>query len=87
MELIYGTIIGVFFIVIYILGIRMGIAISKGKEPTIINPIKAIKEAKEEEKSITAYKQKMAELDIVDRNVDVYDGSPNGQIPIEIGGK
>lgn len=71
------TIFGVFIIISFILGARVGQKIVKGEEvkielPNPVNKIREHKEIKEAEKEQT-------KMDIMVENIDNYDGTDLGQ--------
>lgn len=76
-AIILCTIVGVFIIVSYSLGLKNGQRLSKNEEVVVpnVNPIKAI--ADEKERYEERKKQEIQE--IIDYNIDNYDGTGLGQ--------
>ena len=77
-SIIYSSVTGVFIIFSFIFGIKIGQKISK-EEKIVRNPVKVIKEHKEQK----VYEEKKAEQERIDEineyNIDNYDGTGIGQ--------
>ena len=76
-AIILCTIVGVFIIVSYSLGLKNGQRLSKNEEEVVpkVNPIKAI--ADEKERNDERKKQEIQEINSY--NIDHYDGTGLGQ--------
>lgn len=75
------TIFGVFILISFILGVRIGFKLRK--EDTIsgfnLNPVKAIIERKEEKRFIEKQEEEQKQIEIMLANIDTYDGTGIGQ--------
>ena len=71
---------GFFCALCFILGAKVGQKVVRGEEietPKIsaLNPLKAYEEHKEKEE----VKKKMDKLEVISRNIEIYDGTERGQ--------
>ena len=78
-ALILCTIFGVFLIIAFVVGARVGQKVSKGEEVKLPNPISAIQEHKEQQTIKKEVEKEMEKLDIITENIDNYDGTGLGQ--------
>ena len=64
-------------IVCFIIGAKVGQAVSKGEtiETPTLNPMKAIREHREREEA----EREQSRIDTLMRNIEAYDGTANGQ--------
>lgn len=64
-------------IVCFIIGAKVGQAVSKGEtiETPTLNPMKAIREHREREEA----EREQSRIDTLWRNIEAYDGTANGQ--------
>lgn len=76
-TIIICTIFGVFLILSFIIGARVGQKIVKGEEVkiTLPNPIQKINERREKKE----VEREIEKLDIITENIDNYDGTGLGQ--------
>jgi hypothetical protein len=76
-TIIICTIFGVFLILAFIIGARVGQKIVKGEEVKVElpNPIKAIQEHNEKREA----EKEIEKIDIMVENIDNYDGTGLGQ--------
>lgn len=77
MELLALAIIGAVNILCFVVGAKVGQAVTRGETVTMpsVNPVKAVKDHKTRKEA--EYKQ--SRIDTILRNVDSYDGTPYGQ--------
>ena len=80
-AIIICTIFGVFLIVSFVIGARVGQKVAKGEEVKLEmpNPIKAIQEHKEINEEKREAEKELEILDIIADNIDNYDGTGLGQ--------
>lgn len=71
------TVFGVFLILSFVIGARVGQKIVKGEEVKVElpNPIKAVQEHREKKE----VEKEIEKLDIITENIDNYDGTGLGQ--------
>ena len=75
------VLVGIQNLICMIIGLKVGLALSKGESISLPNPIKAYKEH-------TANKEAKAELDKIEtilRNIENYDGTGFGQMDVPRG--
>lgn len=75
------VLVGIQNLICMIIGLKVGLALSKGESISLPNPIKAYKEH-------TAKKEAEAELDKIEtilRNIENYDGTGFGQMDVPRG--
>ena len=86
MELLYGIATGLLVLIAYYLGNYAGQKIVKGENVELPDPIKAIKEHKEQKEQMVftdEAKKRQAKENTIMHNIDAYDGSGIGQIDVE----
>lgn len=71
------AIVGILCITSFVMGAKLGQTVSKGEkiETPTVNPIKLYKEHKSREKA----EEELDKIDTILRNIEAYDGTPNGQ--------
>lgn len=75
-QLTLIIVIGTMNLLCFYFGAKIGQKVISGKEVKIIeNPIDAFKEHKEKEKQ----EEENKVLDVIQQNIDAYDGTPYGQ--------
>lgn len=77
MEVLLMALLTLSNILCFVIGAKVGQKVSKGEEvqlPTV-NPMEVYREHKEQRE----VERKQRELDTIMRNIDNYDGTPNGQ--------
>ena len=77
MEVLLLAVMAVSNIVCFIIGAKVGQAVSKGEkiETPSIDPLKAYREHEAKREA----QKKQTEMDVIRHNIDVYDGTSNGQ--------
>ena len=77
MELLALAIIGAVNILCFLVGAKVGQAVSRGETVQMpsVNPVKAVRD--HQARTEAEYKQSV--MDTILRNVDSYDGTPYGQ--------
>lgn len=75
--IILCTIFGVFIIVAYSLGLKNGQRLSKNEEVVVpnVNPVKVVTEEIEKHEE----KKRQEREDVINYNIDIYDGTGLGQ--------
>ena len=77
MEALYIAVVGLFNIVCFIIGAKVGQTVSKGEKVEMpnLNPLKAIRDSQARKEA----EIEQEKLDKVLRNIDRYDGTGRGQ--------
>ena len=77
MEILLVAVAGLFNILCFIVGAKVGQAVSKGEKVEMpkVNPIQEIREAAERKEA----KRKQGRIDAILQNIDNYDGTSAGQ--------
>lgn len=80
-AIILCTIFGVFIMFAFIKGIEIGIKTRKDEtiEISTLNPIKVIKEKKQEKEFFLQQEAEQKRIDVMLENIDKYDGTEIGQ--------
>ena len=78
MEILLCTIFGVFILLSFVIGVRIGQKVNNN-ETIRLNPIKAIDEYKEEKEVKRQIKETETKLNVMLDNIDSYDGTGLGQ--------
>ena len=78
MEIILCTVFGVFILLSFVIGVRIGQKVNND-EPIRLNPIRAIDEYKEEKEVKRQIKEAESKLNVMFDNIDTYDGTGLGQ--------
>lgn len=80
-TIILCTIFGVFILISFITGIKIGVKLRKSETIEIpnLNPIKVIKERKEEKEFIEQQEEEQRQIEVMLANIDAYDGTEIGQ--------
>jgi hypothetical protein len=84
MEVLLLAIMGVVNIACFMIGAKVGQQVSKGetiKTPTV-NPVQAIKERRAMEEAKLEQQLEQDRTDIILRNIEAYDGTEYGQMPV-----
>lgn len=78
MEILLCTVFGVFILLSFVIGVRIGQKVNNN-ETIRLNPIKAIDEYKEEKEVKRQIKETETKLNVMLDNIDSYDGTGLGQ--------
>lgn len=78
MEILLCTVFGVFILLSFVIGVRIGQKVNND-EPIRLNPIRAIDEYKEEKEVKRQIKETETKLNVMLDNIDTYDGTGLGQ--------
>ena len=78
MEILLCTIFGVFILLSFVIGVRIGQKVNND-EPIRLNPVRAIDEYKEEKEVKRQIKEAESKLNVMLDNIDTYDGTGLGQ--------
>ena len=78
MEILLCTVFGVFILLSFVIGVRIGQKVNND-EPIRLNPIRAIDEYKEEKEVKRQIKEAESKLTVMFDNIDTYDGTGLGQ--------
>lgn len=78
MEILLCTVFGVFILISFVIGVRIGQKVSND-EPIRLNPVRAIDEYKEEKEVKRQIKEFESKLNVMLDNIDSYDGTGLGQ--------
>lgn len=78
MEILLCTVFGVFILLSFVIGVRIGQKVSND-EPIRLNPVRAIDEYKEEKEVKRQIKEAESKLTVMFDNIDTYDGTGLGQ--------
>lgn len=78
MEILLCTVFGVFILLSFVIGVRIGQKVNND-EPIRLNPIRAIDEYKEEKEVKRQIKEAESKLNVMFDNIDTYDGTGLGQ--------
>lgn len=78
MEILLCTVFGVFILLSFVIGVRIGQKVSND-EPIRLNPVRAIDEYKEEKEVKRQIKESESKLNVMLDNIDSYDGTGLGQ--------
>lgn len=78
MEILLCTIFGVFILLSFVIGVRIGQKVNND-EPIKLNPVRAIDEYKEEKEVKRKIKEAESKLNVMFDNIDTYDGTGLGQ--------
>ncbi len=78
MEILLCTVFGVFILLSFVIGVRIGQKVSND-EPIRLNPVRAIDEYKEEKEVKRQIKETETKLNVMLDNIDSYDGTGLGQ--------
>lgn len=78
MEILLCTIFGVFILLSFVIGVRIGQKVNND-EPIRLNPVRAIDEYKEEKEVKRQIKETETKLNAMLDNIDSYDGTGLGQ--------
>lgn len=73
------VVMGLIFCICFLCGAIVGQKCAKGQDIKIENPVKAIKENIEENKSNKQREKEQEILDTIAQNIDNYDGTSRGQ--------
>ena len=79
MEILFVTILSILNIGCFFIGLKIGLKVSKGEEPKITDPIKAVEDYKEEKEEKKESRKQKEELQIMLENINNYDGTGSGQ--------
>ena len=79
MEILSAIILSILNIGCFFIGLKIGLKVSKGEEPKITDPIKAIEDYKEERTEKKEIKKQKEEFQIMLENINNYDGTGSGQ--------
>lgn len=78
MEIALALVIGALCIVCFVVGAKVGQAVSKGEKietPTVVSPMKAYREHQAKKEN----EMEQNRLDIILQNIEKYDGTARGQ--------
>lgn len=78
MEILLCTVFGVFILLSFVIGVRIGQKVNND-EPIRLNPVRAIDEYKEEKEVKRQIKEAESKLNVMFDNIDTYDGTGLGQ--------
>lgn len=78
MEILLCTVFGVFILLSFVIGVRIGQKVNND-EPIRLNPVRAIDEYKEEKEVKRQIKEAESKLNVMLDNIDTYDGTGLGQ--------
>lgn len=78
MEILLCTVFGVFILLSFVIGVRIGQKVNND-EPIRLNPVRAIDEYKEEKEVKRQIKETETKLNVMLDNIDTYDGTGLGQ--------
>ena len=78
-TIIICTIFGVFIMLSFVLGVKIGQSVKNNEKVEIKSPIQAIREHKENKKyqEQRAYEEEVEQINL--HNIDIYDGTELGQ--------
>jgi hypothetical protein len=75
MEVIQMAVMGAVNILCFMIGAKVGQAVSRGKEVELPSPAKAVREHKERKEA----DREKSKIDTILRNIDNYNGTAEGQ--------
>lgn len=81
MEALTMAVMGAVNVLCFMIGAKVGQAVSKGEKVELPNPVKAVREYKEQQKAA----QTKDRYDTIMRNIDNYNGTSHGQEDVNKG--
>lgn len=78
-AIVFSTILGVFIIIAFTIGLIFGVGLRNNKEIRVPNPIKMIEEKKQEKKEQEIQNKQQTIMEMNLANIEAYDGTEFGQ--------
>lgn len=79
MDILMILTVGTLNIVCFFVGSKIGQTVIKGKDIEAPNPVKAVKEYKEQREVQRETNKEISKLETIMKNIENYDGTPNKQ--------